>query len=102
MREIMAGKWEFPCFGPARAYLSRSKRAPIAGGHNAGNTDAGGEAALACQVPEQPAVRTLRGRFRIRVISGHKGIAVRKPVIEQHLSVITCHPLKASTTIAQS
>jgi hypothetical protein len=33
MREIMAGMWDFPCFGPARAHLSRSKRAPIAGGH---------------------------------------------------------------------
>jgi hypothetical protein len=32
MREIMAGMWDFPCFGPARAHLSRSKRAPIAGG----------------------------------------------------------------------
>ena len=41
-------------------------------------------------------------RFRIRVISGHKGIAVRKPVVEQHLRVITCCPLRASTTIAQS
>ena len=57
----------FPCFGPARAHLSRIKRAPIAGGHSAGNTDAGGEAAVACRVPEQPAVRIsspTRSRFQ--------------------------------------
>jgi hypothetical protein len=58
MREIMAGMSDFPCFGPARAHLSRSKRAPIAGGHNAGKTDASGAAALACRVREQPAVPT--------------------------------------------
>jgi hypothetical protein len=58
MREIMAGMWDFPCFGPARAHLSRIKWAPIAGGHNAGNTDASGGAAVACRVREQPAVPT--------------------------------------------
>ena len=51
----MAGMWDFPCFGPARAHLSRSKQAPIAGGHNAGNTDAGGGAAIACRIQKQPA-----------------------------------------------
>jgi hypothetical protein len=58
MREIMAGMWDFPCFGPVSIHLSRNKRAPIAGGHNAGNTDASGGAAVACRVREQPAVPT--------------------------------------------
>ena len=57
MREIMAGMWDFSRFGPARAHLSRSKRAPIAGGHNAGNTDAGGRAAVACQILRHPTTR---------------------------------------------
>src|SRR4051812_15536443 len=50
LREIMAGMSDFPCFGLARAHLSRIKRAPIAGGHNAGNTDASGGAAVARRV----------------------------------------------------
>ena len=58
MREIMAGMWDFPCFGPARAHLSRSNRAPIAGDHNAGNTDTSGRTAVACRIVEQPAVPT--------------------------------------------
>jgi hypothetical protein len=58
MREIMAGMWDFPCFGPARAHLSRSKRAPIAGGHNAGNTGAGGGAAVAGRISGHSAVPT--------------------------------------------
>jgi hypothetical protein len=87
MREIMAGMWDFPCFGPARAHLSRSKRAPIAGGHNAGNTDAGSEAALACRVPEQPAVRTLSltgSRFQspcwLLDLTFERSTAAREPV----------------------
>ena len=36
----------------------RIKRALIAGGHYAGNTDASGGAAVACRVREQPAVPT--------------------------------------------
>jgi len=43
-----------------------------------------------------------RGRFRMRVISGHKGMAVRKPVTEQYLRVITCRPVRTSKIIAQS
>jgi hypothetical protein len=57
MREIMAGMWDFPCFGPARAHLSRSKRAPIAGGHNAGNTGVGG-APVAGRISGHSAVPT--------------------------------------------
>jgi hypothetical protein len=53
MREMMAGKWDFPCFGPVGIHLSRIKRVPIAGGHSAGNTDADG-GAVACRIPEQP------------------------------------------------
>src|SRR3954468_24330665 len=67
MREIMAGMWDFPCFGPARVHLSRIKRVPIARGHNAGNTDAVGGATVPCRIPEQPAVRTsnlTRSRFQ--------------------------------------
>jgi len=45
---------------------------------------------------------TDRGRFGIRVISGHKGVAERKTFVEQHLRVITRRPPRASTTIAQS
>src|SRR5688572_6280480 len=48
-----------------------------------------------------PGLRS-RGRFGIRVISGHKGIAGRKTFIEQYRRVITCRPLMASTPIAQS
>ena len=54
----MAGKLDFPCFGPARGHLSRSKRALIAGGHNAGNIGAGGGAAVVGRILEQPAVPT--------------------------------------------
>jgi hypothetical protein len=32
----MAGMWDFPCFGPARADLSRIEWAPIAGGSHCG------------------------------------------------------------------
>src|SRR5687767_14146467 len=46
--------------------------------------------------------RVIRGRFGIRAISGHKGVAERKTFVEQHLRVIICRPARASTTTAQS
>jgi hypothetical protein len=67
MREIMAGMWDFPCFGSTCAHLSRIKRAPIAGGYNAGNTDVGGGAAVASEFRKQPAVSTsnlMKDRFQ--------------------------------------
>ena len=82
MREIMAGKWGFPLFGPARAHLSCIKRAQIAGDHSAGNT-----AALACRVPEQPTVRTLsltrrqtgEGDMRVIIEQSDGSFSVRIP-----------------------